>query len=327
MVSRLLRRVGIVTVLVVAAVVPLSGANSTPGAGMSGMTGMAGMAGMGPAEAATVAVDEAPSAATVRIDRGAAFGGYSTPVITLAKGGTLNVINFDSTRHSVTSDGHDANSNPLFSVIVNPGSTVAVDGVSALAPGVYPFHCIFHPNMRGTLTISGSGGGVVPTPLSFDQPLVQPKRLTTSRIRIPVKQAAVRVMPTGPLTTMWTYGGTFPGPTIVRPAGTRHQGHVRQPACRRPAPSPSTCTATTSVDQDDGQPTRLPDQRTGKRRPTTTRSRDAGKPEPGGVPLLPRPPDGSDRPATTGSACRGCSWPPTSGRGSSACPRDATTSR
>ena len=26
-------------------------------------------------------------------------------------------------------------------------------------------------------------------------------------------------MPTGPLTTMWTYGGSYPGPTIVRPAG------------------------------------------------------------------------------------------------------------
>ena len=94
------------------------------------MAGMAGMAGMGPAEAATVAVDEAPSAATVRIDQGAALGGYSTPVVTLAKGGTLNVINFDSTRHSVTSDDLGADGNPLFSVIVNPGMTVAVDGVS-----------------------------------------------------------------------------------------------------------------------------------------------------------------------------------------------------
>jgi FtsP/CotA-like multicopper oxidase with cupredoxin domain len=36
---------------------------------------------------------------------------------------------------------------------------------------------------------------------------------------MPVRQAGVRVMPTGPLTTMWTYGGTYPGPTIVRPAG------------------------------------------------------------------------------------------------------------
>jgi FtsP/CotA-like multicopper oxidase with cupredoxin domain len=60
---------------------------------------------------------------------------------------------------------------------------------------------------------------VQPAALSFDQPLVQPPTRTTANIRIPVKKARVRVMPTGPLTTMWTYGGSYPGPTIVRPAG------------------------------------------------------------------------------------------------------------
>src|SRR3954469_6237660 len=119
-VSRLLRRVGIVVVLVVAAVVPVTGADPTPGAGMSGMTGMSGMAGMGRADAATVAVDDAPLAATVRIDRGAILFGYATPDVVLAKGGTLSVINFDSPRHSVTSDDHDAAGTPLFSAIVDP---------------------------------------------------------------------------------------------------------------------------------------------------------------------------------------------------------------
>ncbi|HEX4699968.1 MAG TPA: multicopper oxidase domain-containing protein, partial [Actinomycetes bacterium] len=259
MVSRLLRRVGIVVVLVVAAVVPVTGADPAPGgmSGMTGMAGMAGMAGMGSADAATVAVDDAPPAATVRIDRGATLFGYATPNVVLAKGGTLSVINFDSTRHSVTSDDHDAAGTPLFSTIVEPGMTMAVDGVGALAPGVYKFHCIFHSGtMVGTLTISGTGGGVAPAPLSFDQPLVQPKRLTTSRIRIPVKQAAVQVMPTGPLTTMWTYGGSYPGPTIVRPAGKDTKvTFVNQ------LPGKNSITVHLHGDhhryQDDGQPTRF----------------------------------------------------------------------
>lgn len=199
-----MRRLGAVISLVVVALVP--SAIGTPD--------------VDEARAGTIDLTDAPSAATVRIDSGASLGGFSTPTIELAKGGTLTVINFDNTRHSVTADDHDANGNALFSAVVNPGETASVSGVGALAPGTYRFHCIFHAaTMRGTLTISGSGGGVQPAPLSFDQPLVQPPALRSSRIRVPVVQAAVRVMPTGPLTAMWTYGGTYPGPTIVRPAG------------------------------------------------------------------------------------------------------------
>jgi FtsP/CotA-like multicopper oxidase with cupredoxin domain/plastocyanin len=172
------------------------------------------------ASARTLTLSEAPSAATIRIDPGATFGGFTDAQVELAKGGTLSVVNFDGTRHSVTSDDRDANGNPLFSTVVDPEGTATVEGVADLAPGTYPFHCIFHVGtMRGTLTISGTGGGVQPAPQSFDQPLVQPRRMTTSSLRMPVKQAGARVMPTGPLTTMWTYGGTYPGPTIVRPAG------------------------------------------------------------------------------------------------------------
>jgi spore coat protein A len=173
-----------------------------------------------PAAAATVVPNEAPAAATIRIDAGAGFGGYSNPDVEVALGGTLSVVNFDSTRHSVTADDRDAVGNPLFSVVVDPGDTATVTGVGALAPGTYAFHCIFHAGtMRGTLTVSGAGGGVTPAAQSFDQPLVLPPVRRTARIRIPVRQAGVRVMPTGPLTRMWTYGGTYPGPTIMRPAG------------------------------------------------------------------------------------------------------------
>lgn len=172
------------------------------------------------ASAGTRVTSAAPQAVTVRIDPGGTFGGFTNPDVEVVKGGTLSVVNFDGTRHSVTADDRDAAGNPLFSVIVDPEGTATVAGVEALAPGTYPFHCIFHAGtMRGTLTVSGTGDGVRPAPQSFDQPLVQPRTMTKAKLRVPIKRSAVRVMPTGPLTTMWTYGGSYPGPTIVRPAG------------------------------------------------------------------------------------------------------------
>jgi spore coat protein A len=258
-----LRRLGVAIMLVAVIVVPSS--TTAPE--------------LGEAQAGTLDLSDAPSAVTVRIDAGAGLGGYATPTVELAKGGTLSVINFDSTRHSVTSDDRDANGNPLFSVVVNPGGTASVDGVGTLAPGTYAFHCIFHSaTMRGTLTISGSGGGVQPAPQSFDQPLVQPTTLRTARIRIPVRQAGVRIMPTGPLTTMSTYGGTYPGPTIVRPAGK----DTKVTFVNR-LPSKGSLTVHLHGDhhryQDDGQPTRFLI-RHGKARTYDFPLKDAGRPEP-----------------------------------------------
>jgi FtsP/CotA-like multicopper oxidase with cupredoxin domain len=73
--------------------------------------------------------------------------------------------------------------------------------------------------MRGTLVVEGKGGGVHPTPQSFDQPLLIPPVKTKSHITLNTKLAPVRVLPDGPKTYMWTYGGSYPGPTIKRPAG------------------------------------------------------------------------------------------------------------
>ncbi len=47
-----------------------------------------------------------------------------------------------------------------------------------------------------------------------------PEELTGSRLSIPIREAEVPIMPGVP-TRMWTYGGSFPGPTIRRPAGHR----------------------------------------------------------------------------------------------------------
>jgi spore coat protein A, manganese oxidase len=55
-------------------------------------------------------------------------------------------------------------------------------------------------------------------PKPFARPLRIPKVLTGADLRIDIKRAKVAVLP-GKKTAMWTYGGSFPGPTIRRPAG------------------------------------------------------------------------------------------------------------
>ncbi len=52
----------------------------------------------------------------------------------------------------------------------------------------------------------------------FKAPLRIPPVLTDPQIEIEMRQASIGVL-SGPKTKMWTYGGSFPGPTIRRPAG------------------------------------------------------------------------------------------------------------
>jgi spore coat protein A len=54
----------------------------------------------------------------------------------------------------------------------------------------------------------------------FRSRLPIPPVLSDAQLTIPIREAEVQALP-GPKTRMWTYGGTFPGPTIRRPAGQR----------------------------------------------------------------------------------------------------------
>jgi spore coat protein A len=47
-----------------------------------------------------------------------------------------------------------------------------------------------------------------------------PEELSDARLTIPIREAELQLFP-GAKTRMWTYGGTFPGPTIRRPSGHR----------------------------------------------------------------------------------------------------------
>ncbi|WP_151083091.1 multicopper oxidase domain-containing protein [Nocardioides cynanchi] len=143
---------------------------------------------------------------------------FQPAVVALDQGGTLTVTNNDGFPHSFTSDAVDGADNPLFDVKIPAGASRTITAVSALGNGTYGFHCRFHPEMTGTLTV-GTGGPVPTHVPAFEQPLVQPPRLSGKHLRIVMRKQKVRVLPHGPRTPMWTYGGSFPGPTIVRRTG------------------------------------------------------------------------------------------------------------
>jgi FtsP/CotA-like multicopper oxidase with cupredoxin domain len=67
----------------------------------------------------------------------------------------------------------------------------------------------------GAVAATPTGATVAP---AFSRPLIIPKVLTGSNITLTAKLADVQILP-GAKTRMWTYNGTFPGPTIRRPTG------------------------------------------------------------------------------------------------------------
>jgi spore coat protein A len=56
------------------------------------------------------------------------------------------------------------------------------------------------------------------TTVAFSRPLVIPRVLTGSNITLTAAATNLQILP-GAKTRMWTYNGSFPGPTIRRPAG------------------------------------------------------------------------------------------------------------
>jgi spore coat protein A len=162
---------------------------------------------------------ELPKSASIVIGKNAATEGYSTKLVTISQDGQLSVVNLDSIDHTVTSVAIDDQGEPLFDVIVPPGSTVSVPAASTLAAGTYAFYCRFHPNMQGQLVVEGSSGGTPPSPPKFDQPLFVPDVVRSDRVRLTMRRTKERMLPHGARTPLWTYGGSWPGPTIRRPAG------------------------------------------------------------------------------------------------------------
>ena len=86
---------------------------------------------------------------------------------------------------------------------------LAAAGGGALATGV-------RLGAGGTDRAAARPNGV---PKRFATRLPIPEVLTDADLVIPIREAEVDVLPGKP-TEMWTYGGTFPGPTIRRPASS-----------------------------------------------------------------------------------------------------------
>ncbi|RAM36782.1 hypothetical protein DBZ45_13560 [Arthrobacter globiformis] len=71
---------------------------------------------------------------------------YGAPV-TVSPGALVAVTNLDSARHTVTAD-HGG----TFAVdVAGNGGTATFAAPST--PGNYPFHCTYHPRMKGALTV------------------------------------------------------------------------------------------------------------------------------------------------------------------------------
>jgi plastocyanin len=152
---------------------------------------------------------------------GGATLGYASKVTVEPQGTPLTFYNLDELAHTVTAVDRGPDGRPLFNGNALPESTSTIAGVDKLRAGSYTFFCSFHPNMSGTLVVQGGNGGVGASPPKFDQPLRIPPTLTGSRITLTAQQADVPILAHRPATTMLTYGGSWPGPTIRRPVGQR----------------------------------------------------------------------------------------------------------
>jgi FtsP/CotA-like multicopper oxidase with cupredoxin domain len=185
------RRLWVVLALVVGLVVP-GGALAAPSVGGSIVVGLGG--------------------ATV---------GYVSKLAVEPQGTPLTFYNLDQLAHTVTAVDRDADGRPLFNGNALPSSTSVIAGVDHLRAGSYAFFCSFHPNMTGTLLVQGGKGGIGPSAPRFQQKLRIPPTLSGSKITLTAAQADVKVLPHKAATTMMTYNGSWPGPTIRRPVGQK----------------------------------------------------------------------------------------------------------
>ncbi|HSR93350.1 MAG TPA: multicopper oxidase domain-containing protein, partial [Solirubrobacterales bacterium] len=90
--------------------------------------------------------------------------------------------------------------------------------LGALGGGALAALLPFDVRSSGASALSGPSERGAAAP--FRAPLPIPRELSGGRLQIPIQEAEVEILPGAP-TRMWTYGGTFPGPTVRRPAGQR----------------------------------------------------------------------------------------------------------
>lgn len=105
--------------------------------------------------AAAQAHAQGPVEPTVVAGPNAVTMGYLTRTVAIPQGGSLSLLNLDLITHTVTSTEIDGDGFERFgSDYASPGARQPVRGVDKLAPGEYPFICMFHSNLRGTLIVT-----------------------------------------------------------------------------------------------------------------------------------------------------------------------------
>lgn len=125
------------------------------------LSGCGGMSGSGTTAAPTL-TEQFPSAPAATTEPApTASGKVSTPAAapaeilikgfkyqggeTVSPGAEITVTNEDIEAHTITADTGDA-----FDVNTQVGTTTFT---APTEPGTYPYHCNFHGNMKGTLTV------------------------------------------------------------------------------------------------------------------------------------------------------------------------------
>ncbi len=156
---------------------------------------------------------------TIVAGPGAVTAGYATSVAVEPQGTPVTFYNGDQLSHTVTSVDRDAEGLPLFDVSAGGGGTATVKGAERLRAGAYRFFCSFHPQMTGTLQVQGGSGGVAGSSPRFTQRLRIPREVKGANIVLEAKQSDVQILAGKPATSMLTYGGTWPGPTLRRTVG------------------------------------------------------------------------------------------------------------
>ena len=88
----------------------------------------------------TMASTATAAAVTIHIKSFAYSGPESVPA-----GATVTVMNMDSEAHTLTADDGS------FDAVVKAGTSVTF--TAPAKPGSYAYHCTYHSNMHGTLTV------------------------------------------------------------------------------------------------------------------------------------------------------------------------------
>src|SRR5919107_174020 len=108
--------------------------------------------------AATTPAATAAAAATLTIPTGAATPGnpaYEPASLTVKKGDAIDVVNKDSSPHTVTSGTglEDPNAGKMFDTSIINAAASAQLATADLEAGEYDYHCAVHPFMTGTLKV------------------------------------------------------------------------------------------------------------------------------------------------------------------------------